>query len=188
MHQYILIFQGLYQFNVCMKQFNIIRRLVFGLSVAVVMFSCNAPKHTVPSAGRQSGNPNSVQHHANPYPVIKQKYFLNTWAGLETCNNKADDTLSAITLLPKDSMSVYISDLNKAGHKLEGRLRGYQVLIQPGKENDPNRSGFIEGSFSLSNDHQTLKGFFIRHAGGKIDSCTAVYHPAHSIGSNRVMH
>ena len=177
MHQYILIFQGLYQFNLCMKQFNAICLFVCSLSVAVAVASCNVPKHAITTAGEQSGNPNAMQHHANPYPVIQQKYFLNTWTGTESCENNAQNP-SSVTLTARDSLSVFISGLFNTADKLEGTIRGYVVIIKQQTITLMPKGCTIDGTLILSNDHQTLNGYFKKQINGQVDSCNAVYHLA----------
>jgi hypothetical protein len=124
----------------------------------------------------KSGNRQSGQHRPSPYPVIPQRDFLHVWNGSETCNNQKDQHSSAVTLTALDSTGVYISGLFNANDSVEGKIRGYMVIITKQQIRAMAKGATIEGSLSLSNDRKTLKGFFTKQLNGQTDSCAGVYH------------
>ena len=166
-----------YQFNMCIKHFMKVKFIHFCAAGVVIFASCNPPKGIVSQGNRPTtavqGRP---QHHVNPYPVIPQKDFLYTWSGFENCNNNAQNS-STIILRAKDSTGVYISGLFNANDSIQGNLRGYVIVIKQQPISAMPATNTIEGSFSLSNDRQTLKAFLTTHINGQTDSCIAVYHP-----------
>ena len=151
------------------RVFVLVAALLLGVSSVCVLMSCN----TVRGAG-SSGNPVSVapgnsRHQGNPYPVIPQKAFIRSWTGTKKCNQGQDETPSEVAITSKDSTSLYVSGFLNAGQVVEGKTRGYVILVH---------SPQLEGSFSLSNDWQILRAFLITQVDGHSDSCSAVYYPA----------
>ena len=143
------------------------------LLVAVFVVSCTVAKHANIVGSEQSG-PRATQHHTDLYPVIQQKYFLNSWSGTESCDGKTQ-TPSFITLNSKDSASVFISGLFNSTGTLEGTIRWYMIIIKPQPIQTMPKGNTIEGVLVLSNDHQSLNGYFRKQLNGQVDSCTAVY-------------
>jgi len=153
-----------------MRSLSVMLLIVFALSRLVM--ACSFP--------HKAGSPVVIQGgggHGNPYPVISQRRFTRVWTGFKKCNNSNDETPSKITITSKDSMELYVSGFINAGDKIEGKTRGYTVLISLQRAGSGKRENTIEGTFDLSNDGNTLRAFLVSHINGHRDSCSAVYHP-----------
>jgi hypothetical protein len=151
--------------------FNVTRIILLMTLVSACVIGC-APRIGLKSQVAQQGygqtnTPVSrAPRQGNPYPVIPQKYFTGNWYGATKCGNGEGPT--SITLSTKDSTHVYVHGLLNDKDSVEGKVRGYVVILQP-------QNG-VEGNLSLSNDHLTLRAFFTKQKNEHMDTCTASYH------------
>jgi len=165
-----------------MRIFVVIIFFLFSGVVTGSLVSCNPSKATAASKSEQQAHSTLItgesnpQHRANPYPVIPQKDFTRVWSGLKKCNNGKDESASTLTIASRDSANVFLSGFFSAGDSVVGKVRGYMVIIQHQSIRSIAVDNAIEGSFVLSNDHNTLKGFLTTQLNGHVDSCSAVYH------------
>ena len=149
---------------------------------AGALVSCNHPKAAVNTAVTHKAGatadpePRPVQHGPNPYPFLPQRDFTRLWNGAAYCNKDTVGVAASLNLTSKDSMDVYVTGFYNSKSKVEARIRGYMVLIKPQNIHLPEGDRVVEGSFVLSNDRNTLKGFYTTQSNGKIDSCRAVFH------------
>jgi len=176
MQERIISFLSVYQFKMCMKQCAK-PLLVFYVIIAGLFISCNPPKRAEAPVNQQVGTVTRAQHNPNPHPIIPQRDFLFQWLGSENCNDGKAETPVTITLTAKDSTGVYVSGFYGTTDKIEGVIRGYVVVISRQQINLLPKGSTIEGTLILSNDRETLRGFYTKQINGQIDSCKAVYRP-----------
>ena len=147
----------------------------------IILISCNHPKAALQSGNKaEAGAVDQVkpaQHGANPYPIIPQKDFTRLWDGAAYCNGDTQGVAASLNLSRMDSSDVYVSGFLGSKNKVEARIRGYMVLIKPQNIGMAEGNYMVEGSFVLSNDRSTFKGFYTTKYNGKTDSCKAVLHP-----------
>lgn len=178
----IMVFQLHLQFKISMNTLatgSFVLCILLAVNAAV---SCKPPREAAKAYVQQTntGQPHSggrERRRPNPYPVILQKFFTHPWSGFKWCNNDTTKIPEALTLTTKDSVDVYITGFHNNQIRVEGAIRGYMVIIRPQKIPLPGGNRTIEGVLVLSNDLNTLKGYYTTQTGAHTDSCTASFHP-----------